>query len=940
MAIVPVLPFAQVAGENSNVNVSITPGASAKTTDAYSPSPVSIDVGDSVIWTNNDPPSVHTAVSGTPSEGPDGKFGGTPESPFSEIIVPGATSSHTFTESGEYPYYCVLHPSMVGRVIVGQSEESITVRTDKSVYEIGDDVKITGQVEPPNPDLQVLLRITNEDGELVRLDVASVEEGGRYRYEFNTGGALFEANKSYSVSVAYRSAVAETEFSITRPERGCEGLAPTISGTDRDDVLVGTDGNDVIDGLRGNDVIQGKDGNDIICGGPGFDEIHGGNGDDRVYGGRGNDELHGDLGNDRLWGGTGWDKLFGGAGDDAIFGGKGNDMLQGEEDDDRLDGQDGQDVLDGVPDDDIPTSSRNIILDPLDDEYDAGDSVEISGMIDNVDSKEDEVTIRIDGPDSETETVTLDDDEFSWEYDIPDPADDGIYSVEVEYDNESVFTYFFIDDDNDLNVVTDKDTYEFGDNVEIAGEVNDPQLDVEEVEITVYGPDGDTVAGMDEEAVELDGDAFEIDFDLDDDEDAHGIYAVLVTYNNDDDEEGYVIFEVESDGGSSITASLSKTGYRQGEEVRITGEVEEVEGNDDVVLVVLDPDGDEIHDDAAEPETDGSFGFEFTLDDYAKTGSYEVTLSYIQADNDQVLLFSVTTSGGGNEDPLDIQVDLDRTAYDPGDDVDITGVIKDGREGEMVAITVHEADGGSDRVDTEIVSGDGEFSAVYILSDIADDGIYQIEIEFGREDSVFTFFIVDEEEDEINVITDQDSYVPGEDVTIAGEVEDQVVGVNDVEITIVDPSGEHVLSREAVEMDESGTFEYDAFELDVGALHGRYAVIVEYDGEEKGFFIFEVESRNRESILVQPVDDEFYRPGEEVIIEGATNKFETGRRVFLKVLDPDGIGLFNTSAVPESSGSFEFRFVLDSNAKRGDYSVFVWYAGQKGDTIFTVTDIG
>ncbi len=468
MAIVPVLPFAQVAGENSNVNVSITPGASAKTTDAYSPSPVSIDVGDSVIWTNNDPPSVHTAVSGTPSEGPDGKFGGTPESPFSEIIVPGATSSHTFTESGEYPYYCVLHPSMVGRVIVGQSEESITVRTDKSVYEIGDDVKITGQVEPPNPDLQVLLRITNEDGELVRLDVASVEEGGRYRYEFNTGGALFEANKSYSVSVAYRSAVAETEFSITRPERGCEGLAPTISGTDRDDVLVGTDGNDVIDGLRGNDVIQGKDGNDIICGGPGFDEIHGGNGDDRVYGGRGNDELHGDLGNDRLWGGTGWDKLFGGAGDDAIFGGKGNDMLQGEEDDDRLDGQDGQDVLDGVPDDDIPTSSRNIILDPLDDEYDAGDSVEISGMIDNVDSKEDEVTIRIDGPDSETETVTLDDDEFSWEYDIPDPADDGIYSVEVEYDNESVFTYFFIDDDNDLNVVTDKDTYEFGDNVEIA----------------------------------------------------------------------------------------------------------------------------------------------------------------------------------------------------------------------------------------------------------------------------------------------------------------------------------------------------------------------------------------------------------------------------------------------------------------------------------------
>jgi hypothetical protein len=94
-------------------------------------------------------------------------------------------------------------------------------------------------------------------------------------------------------------------------------------------------------------------------------------------------------------------------------------------------------------------ASHNIILDSIDDKYNGGDSVEISGTIDDVNNSEDEVTIRIDGPDSETETVTLEnDDEFSWEYDLSDPADDGIYSVEVEYDGESVFTYFFVDDDN------------------------------------------------------------------------------------------------------------------------------------------------------------------------------------------------------------------------------------------------------------------------------------------------------------------------------------------------------------------------------------------------------------------------------------------------------------------------------------------------------------
>jgi plastocyanin len=44
-------------------------------------------------------------------------FGGTDDSP--EIIDPdGGTQSFTFEEAGEFPYYCTLHPNMVGTVIV------------------------------------------------------------------------------------------------------------------------------------------------------------------------------------------------------------------------------------------------------------------------------------------------------------------------------------------------------------------------------------------------------------------------------------------------------------------------------------------------------------------------------------------------------------------------------------------------------------------------------------------------------------------------------------------------------------------------------------------------------------------------------------------------------------------------------------------------------
>jgi plastocyanin len=67
-------------------------------------------VGDTVTWTNDDS-QPHTVTSGENAQ-PDGRFD-------SSIMAPQQTFEHTFTEgAGEYPYYCVLHPNMVGIVSV------------------------------------------------------------------------------------------------------------------------------------------------------------------------------------------------------------------------------------------------------------------------------------------------------------------------------------------------------------------------------------------------------------------------------------------------------------------------------------------------------------------------------------------------------------------------------------------------------------------------------------------------------------------------------------------------------------------------------------------------------------------------------------------------------------------------------------------------------
>ncbi len=96
-------------GGGTATGVSITTGSSTKTTDAFQPNPAQVSVGSTVTWTNEDA-QPHTVNSGENAT-PDGTFD-------SGILAPAATYDFTFTEAGEYPYFCLLHPNMVGTVSV------------------------------------------------------------------------------------------------------------------------------------------------------------------------------------------------------------------------------------------------------------------------------------------------------------------------------------------------------------------------------------------------------------------------------------------------------------------------------------------------------------------------------------------------------------------------------------------------------------------------------------------------------------------------------------------------------------------------------------------------------------------------------------------------------------------------------------------------------
>lgn len=71
---------------------------------SYTPAELTVPVGATVTWTNRHGARHDVAAA-------DGTF-------TSPLFGEGETFSFTFTEAGEYPYVCTIHPGMEGKIIV------------------------------------------------------------------------------------------------------------------------------------------------------------------------------------------------------------------------------------------------------------------------------------------------------------------------------------------------------------------------------------------------------------------------------------------------------------------------------------------------------------------------------------------------------------------------------------------------------------------------------------------------------------------------------------------------------------------------------------------------------------------------------------------------------------------------------------------------------
>ena len=106
--------------DHMKADVSVSEGSSSPgceaTNSCFTPNEVTVDVGGEVTWTNGDS-AAHTVSSGDLKADPNNV--GTL---FDSGLLPaGKTFSHKFDAAGEFPYFCMVHPWMIGKVIVQEA---------------------------------------------------------------------------------------------------------------------------------------------------------------------------------------------------------------------------------------------------------------------------------------------------------------------------------------------------------------------------------------------------------------------------------------------------------------------------------------------------------------------------------------------------------------------------------------------------------------------------------------------------------------------------------------------------------------------------------------------------------------------------------------------------------------------------------------------------
>ena len=155
----------------TNAPGSSTPGCEETADGYFIPSPVTIPVGGTVTWENNDT-AAHTSTAGSATEGPSGVFD-------SSLIMAGSSFSHTFDSAGTFDYFCMVHPWMSGSVIVvdeaAAAEEEAAAAAEAAAKAAAAYIDAADYIKASGADVTSITANADDDSVIIVID--AVDDG-------------------------------------------------------------------------------------------------------------------------------------------------------------------------------------------------------------------------------------------------------------------------------------------------------------------------------------------------------------------------------------------------------------------------------------------------------------------------------------------------------------------------------------------------------------------------------------------------------------------------------------------------------------------------------------------------------------------------------------------------------------------------------------------
>ena len=191
------------------------PGCEETSLGCYHPTSAHIPVGGKVIFSNTDS-AAHTFTSGKASDSNSlGLYFD------SSLVMSGSSFEWSPNSEGTVPYFCMVHPWMVGEIIVGDGVNpnptprppTLDVEINKSKYKMGDDLEITGKVSSSDV-TRVLFQIINPRGEMIVNDNIHPSSNGNFDAEYKIAGHDWRHDGVFTLTVISGSVSEKTKFSV------------------------------------------------------------------------------------------------------------------------------------------------------------------------------------------------------------------------------------------------------------------------------------------------------------------------------------------------------------------------------------------------------------------------------------------------------------------------------------------------------------------------------------------------------------------------------------------------------------------------------------------------------------------------------------------------------------------------------------------------------